>query len=166
MVRVRYLLIPAVLATVLAAGAFTFFPAHHAAAAASPSHQEFIFSFVGQELPVDPCTNESVLVTSGDIKFDTDTTIDANGGINFQSVATHQDFKGIGETTGAQYEVVGTNHSGFHADGATVEDQILNATLVTAGPGNNMVLREEFHITINADGTTTVAFDHFTSDCG
>ena len=33
------------------------------------------------------------------------------------------------------------------------------------GPDNNLLIHEVFHITVNANGDTTVTFDNFSVDC-
>jgi hypothetical protein len=40
-----------------------------------------------------------------------------------------------------------------------------NFRIIGQGPGNNYLVHETMHFTINADGTTTVSFDNLTVDC-
>ena len=37
--------------------------------------------------------------------------------------------------------------------------------VIGKGPGNNIRIYSYFHVTVNANGTGTVFFDHFRSDC-
>lgn len=75
---------------------------------------------------------------------------------------------GTGETTGAQYHATGITRQSFklalqnaQANAAFVN----NFRIIGPGPGNNLLIHETFHITTNANGTTTVFHDNFSVDC-
>jgi hypothetical protein len=40
-----------------------------------------------------------------------------------------------------------------------------NFRIIGQGPGNNFVLHENFHLTINANGEVTTVHDNFSADC-
>src|SRR6266567_741998 len=40
-----------------------------------------------------------------------------------------------------------------------------NVRIIGQGPGNNLLVHENAHITINANGTVTVFHDNFSVDC-
>jgi hypothetical protein len=42
---------------------------------------------------------------------------------------------------------------------------INNFKLIGPGPGNNLLIHEDIHVTINANGTLTATHDHFTAEC-
>jgi hypothetical protein len=40
-----------------------------------------------------------------------------------------------------------------------------NFRIIGQGTGNNFLVHETFHITVNADGTMTASVDNFSVDC-
>ncbi len=64
-----------------------------------------------------------------------------------------QGITGTGETTGAKYQATG------------VTQERNNFRIIGQGPGNNFLVHETLHFTINADGTVTVFHDNFSVDC-
>jgi len=40
-----------------------------------------------------------------------------------------------------------------------------NFRIIGQGPGNNFLVHETFHFTINANGNVTAFVDHFSVDC-
>ena len=90
---------------------------------------------------------------------------------NHVSVDAHfqpQGISGIGETTGAKYQATGVTRVSFTT--ALLNRQanstfVNNFRVIGQGPGNNLLMHETAHFTIDADGTTTVTHDNFSVDC-
>ena len=75
---------------------------------------------------------------------------------------------GIGETTGYEYQGTGVTEQTFTTslqNGQANLTFVNNFRLISHGPGENYLVHETMHITINADGTVTVNFDNLSIDC-
>ena len=90
---------------------------------------------------------------------------------NNVSIVTHfqpQGISGTGETTGAKYQATGVTETSFTAslqNGQLSSTFVNNFRIIGQGAGNNLLVHETAHITINADGTVTVTHDNFSIDC-
>jgi hypothetical protein len=79
-----------------------------------------------------------------------------------------QAIAGIGETSGAKYQATGLTEQSFKTslqNGQANLTFINNFRIIGQGPGNNLLVHETLHITVNADGTATVIHDNFMVDC-
>jgi hypothetical protein len=79
-----------------------------------------------------------------------------------------QGISGSGETTGAKYQATGVTEESFTAslqNGQANTTFVNNFRIIGQGPGNNLLVHETAHITVNADGTVTVTHDNFSIDC-
>ena len=94
-------------------------------------------------------------------------TIDGNnvsGYMHFQP----QGISGTGETTGTKYQATGITKESFKSslqNGQANLTFVNNFRIIGQGPGNNFLMHETMHVTINADGTGTVIHDNFSFDC-
>ena len=81
--------------------------------------------------------------------------------------ANDHSLSGVGLTSGIKYHEVGATVQVFNVKGTGQEEGTLTFTLdfIGQGPGNNVIIKEVFHYTINANGVTTVFFDKFTQEC-
>ena len=77
-----------------------------------------------------------------------------------------QGLKGIGETTGDVYNATGVTQD-ISRSGTVgfTETFTNNFKLIGPGPGNNFLLHENFHVTVNDNGTVTVVHDQVTFSC-
>jgi hypothetical protein len=92
--------------------------------------------------------------------------ITVNG--NSLHVKTHdqpQGISGTGLVTGDKYQATGVTQDEFNTSFGMEETFINNFRIIGQGPGNNFLVHENFHITINANGTVTASHDNFTVDC-
>lgn len=92
--------------------------------------------------------------------------ITVNG--NSLHVKTHdqpQGISGTGLVTGDKYQATGVTQDEFNTSFGMEETFINNFRIIGQGPGNNFLVHENFHITINANGTVTASHDNFTIDC-
>jgi hypothetical protein len=93
-------------------------------------------------------------------------TISSSGNVVFKDHFQPQSVSGTGLTTGAAYQGTGVtqNHNFFGQVGQTVSF-IDNFLIIGQGPGNNFTLHENFHVTVNANGTLTTFVDNISADC-
>ena len=77
-----------------------------------------------------------------------------------------QGVSGVGETTGDVYRATGVTQdittSGIVGN---TETFINNFKIIGPKAGNNFLVHENFHVTVNANGTITVVRDHLTVTC-
>ena len=79
-----------------------------------------------------------------------------------------QGISGTGETTGAKYQATGVTLESFKnslQNGQANFTFVNNFRIIGQGPGNNFLVHETLHLTINADGTLTVSHDSLSIDC-
>jgi hypothetical protein len=79
-----------------------------------------------------------------------------------------QNVSAVGETTRAEYRAVGVTQETFKGslqNGQVNFTIVNNFRVIGQGPGNNFLVHETMHITINADGTATAFHDNFTFEC-
>ena len=79
-----------------------------------------------------------------------------------------QGISGTGETTGAKDQATGVTQESFKnslQNGQANETFVNNFRIIGQGPGNNFLVHETLHFTINADGAVTVSHDNFSADC-
>jgi hypothetical protein len=79
-----------------------------------------------------------------------------------------QGISGTGESTGAKYQATGVTLESFKnslQNGQANFTFVNNFRIIGQDPGNNFLVHETMHLTINADGTATVFHDNFSVDC-
>jgi hypothetical protein len=79
-----------------------------------------------------------------------------------------QGISGVGESTGDTYHATGVTQDHFDGsfnNGQFNETFINNFRIIGQGPGNNFLIHENFHVTINANGDLTSFHDNFSVDC-
>jgi hypothetical protein len=80
-----------------------------------------------------------------------------------------QGLSGTGETTGDKYQATGvTKDTSFKVsfqNGQAQQTFVNNFRIIGTGPGNNFLVHEEAHITINANGSVTVVHDNLSIAC-
>ena len=93
-------------------------------------------------------------------------TLTING--NHVSGTTHfqpQGISGVGLDTGDSYQGAGVTQDHFSFNGQFNETFVNNFRIIGQGPNNNFTLRENFHLTINANGEVTSLHDNVSADC-
>jgi len=79
-----------------------------------------------------------------------------------------QGISGTGETTGDKYQATGVTQESFKnslQNGQANDTFVNNFRIIGQGPGNNFLVHETLHFTINANGVATVFHDNFSIDC-
>ena len=106
---------------------------------------------------------------SGTLHAVTHITITSTGSIHsFVHFGPVGGVLGVGLTTGGKYAVPGMLQDNYNLNGTgwpMTETFVNNFHVIGAGSLPNMDLHETFHITINANGETTVVFDNLRTDC-
>jgi hypothetical protein len=117
-----------------------------------------------------PCANggagETVTLT-GELHVLLTFTINGNnisGKTHFQP----QGISGLGDVTGAKYQGTGVTQDQFKSslqNGQFEESFVNNFRMIGQGPGNNFLVHENLHITVNANGDVTVMHDNLSVEC-
>jgi len=79
-----------------------------------------------------------------------------------------QGITGTGETSGDKYQATGETQETFTSslqNGQANFTFVNNFKIIGQGSGNNFLVHETMHMTMNADGTMTVFHDNFSVDC-
>jgi hypothetical protein len=115
-----------------------------------------------------PCANggagEVVLLT-GDLHMLLRITADNNGGLHVKMHVQPQGVSGVGMTTGAKYQATGVAQEEFNVKVGIEDTFVNNFRIIGQGPGNNLLVHENAHFTINANGDVTASVDNFSIDC-
>jgi len=118
-----------------------------------------------------PCANGGsgeVIDVSGPLHVVSQLTVSASGNFSDYFHFQPQGITGTGETTGLKYQATGITEQSFSGslqNGQLALTFVNNFNIIGQGPGNNFLVHETLHFTINADGTLTVSFDNLTVDC-
>lgn len=161
MKRIRRRLISVGLAATLALFALTLPTPTRAANVVNVSFPVDIFVFI-------PCANGGageVVHLSGNLHEVINMTFDNAGGVHVKDHFQPQGISGVGLTTGDKYQATGVTQDEFNAKVGFEHTFINNFRIIGQGPGNNLLVHETAHITINANGDVTANFDHFSVDC-
>ena len=117
-----------------------------------------------------PCANNGageLVIFQGNLHELISFTINNNhvsGDQHFQP----QGLTGTGTVTGDKYQATGvtqTMFSGSLVNGQFESTFVNNFRIIGQGSGNNLLVQEIAHITINANGVVTVFFDNFSVNC-
>jgi hypothetical protein len=114
-----------------------------------------------------PCIDEELLFT-GSLHVAVTSTIGANGD-HILVVQNDQGFSAVGLTTGTKYRRVGATV--FQEDLISAEAVPLIFSFVNTfnilgpGPGNNLLIDEVTHFTINANGELTASVEYEKIEC-
>jgi hypothetical protein len=115
-----------------------------------------------------PCADGGAgeLVTlSGDLHVLVRFTQSKQGGIHAGVHFQPQGITGVGDTTGDRYQATGVTQDQFNATVGVEETFINNFRIIGQGTGNNYLVQNLFHITINPNGTLTAFVDRLSVDC-
>ncbi len=93
------------------------------------------------------------------------TTIDSRGGFHSKYHFQPQGVSGTGLTTGAKYQATGVTQGTFNGRVGFEQTFVNNFRIIGQGPGNNFMIHENFHITVNANGEVTAFVDNFSVKC-
>lgn len=125
------------------------------------------------QVPIDisvfvPCAAGGVgeiVNLSGTLHMVFHTTTDASGGFHSTSLSQPQGVSGTGLTTGDKYQGTGETQSTFNGKVGSEFTFVSNFKIIGQGPGNNFLVHENFHVTVNPNGEVTVFVDNFSFEC-
>jgi hypothetical protein len=91
--------------------------------------------------------------------------LDSAGGFHLKGQDNPQGISGTRLTTGDKYQ--GTGVTGFEFSGKVgfEETDVNNFRIIGQGNGNDFLVHDNLHITVNADGTLTAFHDNFSVEC-
>ncbi len=115
-----------------------------------------------------PCANGGageVVELSGDLHDLFSYTIDSNGGVHIDVHDNPQGVSGTGLTTGDRYHATGVTRVGLNSTGPLEVTLVNNFNVIGQGPHNNLLVHDNFHITVNANGEVTASHDNFRVEC-
>ena len=92
-------------------------------------------------------------------------TINSDGGESADFHINSQGVSGIGEISGAKYQIPEEVHINTNGHVGVVTTTTLSEKLIGQGPDNNEVMHMTFHVTVNANGTVTASVDNFFIKC-
>ena len=117
-----------------------------------------------------PCANGGageVVEVSGNLHQVFTFVTDATGGITVRSHFQPQGLSGVGLTTGDKYQATGvtqfTDRLGTPLP--VVSTFVNNFRFIGSGPDNNLLVHEEGHLTVDANGVVTVSVDKLSVEC-
>jgi hypothetical protein len=108
-----------------------------------------------------------VITVSGDLHILTHLTINDNN-FTLKSHFQPQGISGSGATTGAKYQATGVTQStqtGSFTNARFEFTFVNNFRMIGQGPGNNFLVHQNVHVTVNANGVVTATHDNFSFDC-
>jgi hypothetical protein len=115
-----------------------------------------------------PCANggagEAVALT-GNLHDLFDVSMNAKGGFHFKFHDNPQGVSGTGLTTGAKYQGTGVTQGEMNLNVGTQMTSINNFRIIGQGPGNNFLVHDNMHVTVDANGMVTSFHDNFTMEC-
>ena len=115
-----------------------------------------------------PCANggagEEVQLT-GSLHDVFHMTFTSNGSVIVSASDNPQGVSGYGLTTGAKYQGTGITHFKFGIQKGSEDTFVNNFRIIGQGSGNNYLLHENLHITVNANGMLTAYHDNFSIEC-
>jgi len=106
-----------------------------------------------------------LVVLSGDLHVLVRFTRSKSGGVHAAAHFQPQGISGVGQTTGEKYQATGVTQDEFNARIGVEETFVNNFRIIGQARGNNFLIHENFHITINANGRVTAFVDNFRVDC-
>ncbi len=95
-------------------------------------------------------------------------TIDNNGGWHSKIHFQPKDLKGTGLTSGDKYQGTGVTQETMNISGKGLPYEftyVNNFRMIGQGPGNNYLVHETWHVTINANGKLTAYIDNISIKC-
>lgn len=92
-------------------------------------------------------------------------TFNSRGGFTFKYLDNPQGITGSGLTTGAKYQGTGETGGSLTGRVGSEETYVNNFKMIGQGPGNNYLVHENYHVTVNANGTLTTYIDNFNITC-
>ncbi len=141
--------------------------------AAVPAMAQAITYKTNEKIPIDmwvyiPCAAGGAgewVVLSGNLHVLSRTTLDGNGGFHNKSHYQPQGISGEGMTTGDKYQGTGVTQWQDNGQVGYEYTYVNNFRIIGQGSGNNYLVHNIFHYTINANGEMTAYVDNVSVEC-
>ena len=108
-----------------------------------------------------------VVTLNGNLHVLLSSTVNANH-ISTYSHFQPQGISGVGSVSGDKYQATGITRFSFEADVVAfpfIQTLVNNFKIIGQGPGNNFLVHQNVHLTVNANGTVTAFVDNFSVEC-
>ena len=96
------------------------------------------------------------------------TTVNANH-ISLDFHSQPQGISGVGSVSGDKYQGTGVMRVAIEPMWwdfrSFIETFVNNFRIIGQGPGNNFLVHQNTHLTVNADGTVIASVDNFSIEC-
>lgn len=115
-----------------------------------------------------PCAVDGageIVDLSGTLHVVFDTTLNNSGGFHTKAHFQPQGVTGIGRTSGDKYQATGVTQQNFNGNVGTQFTFVNNFRIIGQGPGNNFLVHQLVHITVNANGEVTAFVDNSSIEC-
>lgn len=117
-----------------------------------------------------PCANGGageVIQVQGDLHLLSHTTISNSGNFHVKLHFQPMGISGVGLSTGDKYQATGVTQLAFNSNGPfpITYTSINNFRMIGQGPGNNLLVHQTFHITVNANGVLTAVVNNTSVEC-
>jgi hypothetical protein len=116
-----------------------------------------------------PCANGGAgedVELDGFLHFLITETVDHKGVVHTTTHFQPMGISGTGLTTGDSYQATGVTRQKINGTEPPFEVTFVNNfRIIGQGTGNNLLIHEVFHLTVNANGELTVSFDHLSEEC-
>ena len=130
-------------------------------------------SAVSTKFPIDlfvnvPCANGGsgeVVELTGTLNDVFSLTFDNAGGVHVKGHDNPQGVSGVGLTSGVKFQGTGMSDFEYSQKVGYEETDVNNFRIIGQGTGNNYVVHENLHVTVDANGVVTVLHDHFSITC-
>jgi hypothetical protein len=108
-----------------------------------------------------------VIEVSGPLHILSHVTISNSGNFHFKIHFQPQGISGVGLTTGDKYQATGVTQEEFNSNAPLpiTDTYVNNFRMIGQGPGNNFLVHQNFHITINANGDVTSLHNNSSVEC-
>ncbi len=114
------------------------------------------------------CTGENVTIVEGTLHILTDWRSDGAGGVHVTVRGNAEHVVAQGETSGVVYHLAGDwwAEQNGRADGSPMVVQLVEVhNMISEGPSANVIVHIVSHVTIDAEGRTTVTVESLRSEC-
>jgi hypothetical protein len=115
-----------------------------------------------------PCANGGAgenVTFEGYLHALTHITENAVGGYVVKSHFQPQGITGTGDVTGDRYQGTGVSQEQIQVAAGENLTFINNFRMIGQGPGNNFLVHQNVHLTVNANGVLTAFVDNTTTEC-
>lgn len=118
-----------------------------------------------------PCANGGageLVILSGTLHELIHVTVDNRGGTHIKTHDNPHNVSGVGLAAGARYRGTGVTQQHINAGPSGLPRTVTfvnNFRIIGQGPGNNFMIHENVHITINPNGTVTASVDNLSVVC-